>query len=88
MRRLRFCASLEGRSMSISVSEDQFLTIARAAAVLHPADRDPFVASVAHELEGKPIGDGAVARAVVAAFKTFFHPPEEAAHPPSRWNRS
>jgi hypothetical protein len=74
--------------MSIAVSEDQYLAVTRAAAVLHPADRQQFVASVAHELEGKPIGDGAVARAIADAFRVFFHPPEEAAHPPSRWNRA
>jgi hypothetical protein len=73
--------------MPIPVSEDQYLAVARAAAVLHPADRDQFVANVAHELEGKPIGDGTVGRAIAGAFRTFFHPPEEAAHPPSRWNR-
>jgi hypothetical protein len=72
----------------ISVSEDQYLAVVRAAAVLHPADREQFVASVAHELAGKPVvGDGVVGRAIAGAFRTFFHPPEEAAHPPSRWNR-
>jgi hypothetical protein len=73
--------------MPIPISEPQYLAIFNAAAALCPSDRDQFVASVAHELEGKPIGDGAVARAVVSAFRVFFHPPEEAGHPPSRWNR-
>ena len=62
--------------MPIPVSEPQWLTIVNAAAALCPSDRDQFVASVAHELEGKAIGDGAVARAVAGAFRTFFHPPE------------
>jgi hypothetical protein len=74
--------------MSISVSENQYLAIFNAAAALCPSDRDQFVASVARELEGKPVGDGAVARAIAGAFRTFFHPPEEASNPPSRWNRA
>jgi hypothetical protein len=73
--------------MPIPISENQFLAIVNAAAVLCPSDRDQFVANVAHELEDKPIGDGTVGRAIAGAFKTFFHPPEGAAHPPSRWNR-
>jgi hypothetical protein len=52
-----------------------------------PSDRDQFVASVARELKDKPIGDGAVARAIAVAFKVFFHPPEELTHP-GRWDRA
>ena len=45
-------------------------------AALCPSDRDQFVACVARELEGRAIGDGSVQRAIAAAFRTFFHPPE------------
>jgi hypothetical protein len=71
--------------MPISVSEDQYLTIFNAANVLCPADRDEFVAAVAHELAGQSIGDGALHRAIAVAFRTFFHPPE-GIHP-VRWDR-
>jgi hypothetical protein len=62
--------------MSIPVSEIQWLQIANAAEALSPADRAPFVAHVVRELEGKPIGEGTVARAVATSFKVFFIPPE------------
>ena len=72
--------------MSISVSEIQWLQIANAAEALSPADREPFVTRIARELEGKPIGEGTVARAVAISFKAFFIPPE-IPHLPSRWAR-
>jgi hypothetical protein len=71
--------------MPIPISENQFLAIANAAAALCPSDRDQFVASVARELEGKPIGDGTVARAIAGAFRTFFHPPESTHPLLNRW---
>jgi hypothetical protein len=71
--------------MSIPITENQFLAITNASSALCPSDRDQFMASVAHELAGKPVGDGAVARAIAAAFKVFFHPPEAASHP-GRWD--
>jgi hypothetical protein len=73
--------------MSISVSEIQWLQIANAAEALSPADREPFVTRIARELEGKPIGEGTVARAVATSFKVFFVPPEIPRLPP-RWARS
>ena len=72
--------------MSIPVSEPQWLAIANAAAALCPTDRAQFVASVARELEGKPIGDGAVGRAIAVSFKTFFQPPSPPRNP-GRWAR-
>jgi hypothetical protein len=62
--------------MSIPVSEIQWLQIANAAEALSPPDREPFVARIARELEGKPIGEGTVARAVATSFKVFFIPPD------------
>ena len=73
--------------MSISVSEIQWLQIANAAEALSPADREPFVTRIARELEGKPIGEGTVARAVATSFEMFFIPPELPRLPP-RWARS
>ena len=73
--------------MSILVSEIQWLQIANAAEALSPADRAPFVAHIVRELEGKPIGEGTVARAVATSFKVFFIPPEIPRMPP-RWARS
>ena len=73
--------------MSIPVSEIQWLQIANAAEALSPADREPFVTRIAHELEGKPIGEGTIARAVATSFKVFFIPPEIPRLPP-RWARS
>ena len=73
--------------MSIPVSEIQWLQIANAADALNPHDRAPFVASIAREFEGKPIGEGTVARAVAGSFKMFFIPPELPRFPP-RWART
>ena len=73
--------------MLIPISEIQWLQIANAAEALNPHDRAPFVARIARELEGKPIGEGTVARAVAASFKLFFIPPELPRMPP-RWARS
>jgi len=74
-----------GVSMPIPLSQPQFLAIANAAAALFPADRDPFIAEVAAALDGQPIGDGTVARAIRAVQGRFDHPqPMEA---PARWSR-
>jgi hypothetical protein len=63
--------------MPIPVTENQFSVILSASSALCPSDRDQFLAAVAHELAAMPeLGDGAVARAVAVAFRTFFHPPE------------
>jgi hypothetical protein len=61
--------------MSIPVSEIQWLQIANAAEALSPADREPFVTRIVRELEGKPIGEGTVARAVALSFKVFSFRP-------------
>jgi hypothetical protein len=81
-------AQLWSRSMSpIPVSEPQYLAILNAANALSGCgcDREQFVAAVARELEGKPIGDGSVGVAIRAAQANFEHPtpPEK----PSRWDR-
>jgi hypothetical protein len=72
--------------MPITLSDRQSLTVTNAAAALPLADRDPFLEAVAKELVGREIGDGAVHRAVAAAFKAFWKPPE-VPHTPSRWQR-
>jgi hypothetical protein len=45
-------------------------------------DREHFVAAVYAELQGKPIGDGAIGRAI-RAVQVNFPPPKK----PSRWDR-
>jgi hypothetical protein len=72
--------------MPICLSDRQSLTVTNAAAALPPADRDQFYAAVAHQLVGHELGDGVVHRAVVAAFRDLWKPPE-APHTPSRWQR-
>jgi hypothetical protein len=72
--------------MPIQVTESQYLAIVNAASALSPGDRDEFLATVARELEGKVVGDGTLGRAVAAAFKVFFDPPQEATRP-GRWDR-
>jgi hypothetical protein len=72
--------------MPILLSAPQFLAIANAAAVLFPADRDPFIAAVAAELAShQPIGDGTVGRAIRAVQGRFHHPEPEPSG--SRWER-
>jgi hypothetical protein len=66
-----------GVSMPILLSAPQFLAIANAAAALFPADRDPFIFAVAAELEGQPIGDGTIGRAIRAVQGRFHHPEPE-----------
>jgi hypothetical protein len=71
--------------MPIPLSAPQFLAIANAAAALCPSDRDPFIFAVAAELEGQPIGDGSIGRAIRAVQPKFAHP--EPAPVPPRWQR-
>jgi hypothetical protein len=71
--------------MAILLSQPQFLQIANAAAALYPADRDPFISAVAAELEGQPIGDGSIGRAIRAVQGRFHHPEPEPS--PARWSR-
>jgi hypothetical protein len=72
--------------MPICLSDRQSLTVTSAAAALPPADRDQFLEAVARQLDGREIGDGAVHRAVAAAFQAFWKPPPTP-HTPSRWQR-
>jgi hypothetical protein len=72
--------------MPIPLSGSQFLAIANAAAALCPSDRDAFIAAVAAELAGVPIGDGTVGRAIRAVQGKFAHPKPEAVEP--RWSRA
>jgi hypothetical protein len=74
-----------GVHMAILLSQPQFLQIVTAAACLYPPDRDPFIAAVAAELHGLPIGDGTVGRAIRAVQGRFHHPEPEG--PPARWAR-
>lgn len=71
--------------MPIPLSQPQFLAIANAAAALFPADRDPFIAEVAAALDGQPIGDGTVGRAIRAVQGRFHHPEPEPSG--SLWER-
>jgi hypothetical protein len=72
--------------MPIPLSQPQFLAIANAAAALYPADRDPFLQSVANALQGQiPIGDGLVGRIIRDVQCRFDHPEPE--HSPARWER-
>jgi hypothetical protein len=72
--------------MAIRVSELQYLAIFNAACALCPADRDQFVAAVARELVGQPVGDGSVGRAIRAVQVRFAHP--EPSRVPPRWERA
>jgi hypothetical protein len=60
--------------MPIPLTSLQFAAIANAAAALCPSDRDPFIAAVAAELDGQPIGDGTIGRAIRAVQGRFGHP--------------
>jgi hypothetical protein len=73
--------------MSIQLTDRQSLAVTTAAAALPAADRPAFYDAVAHQLAGREIGDGAVHRAVAAAFQAFWKPPEMP-HTPSRWERA
>jgi hypothetical protein len=48
----------------IGLTNEQLLTIQRAASPLHPHDRGPFLERVAEMLNGHEIGDGLVGRVV------------------------
>jgi hypothetical protein len=73
-------------AMPIPLSQPQFLAIANAAAALCPADRDPFIAAVAAALEGQPIGDGTIGRALRDVQCRFSHPEPDRGETP-RWSR-
>ena len=61
--------------MPIPLTSPQFLAIANAAAALFPSERDCFVAQLAAELHGLPIGDGTVGRVI------------REVQAPARWSR-
>jgi hypothetical protein len=67
-----------------TLTAPQIAAIATAAAILYPTDRDAFIAAVTAELEGQPIGDGTIGRAIRAVQPKFAHPEPEA---PPRWSR-
>jgi hypothetical protein len=72
--------------MPIPLSQPQFLAIANAAAALCPSDRDPFIAAVAAALEGLPLGDGTIGRAIRDVQCRFSHPEPDRGETP-RWSR-
>jgi hypothetical protein len=62
----------------ISLSDEQLSAVMRAAAVLLPADRDPFLRALAHRLRGETeLGDGVVYLAIRELMRRggFFKPP-------------
>ena len=74
---------------TIELTAEQSLAISNAAAALCPADRDAFFAAVARQLAGHEIGDGSVARAISAAFQTYWHPPDFViTRAAPRWSRT
>lgn len=60
---------------AILVSEGSYFQICAAVQWLSEPDRQPFLNTIAIELEGYEIGDGVVARALGRAFKAFYRPP-------------
>lgn len=69
----------------ITITDGQYIAIFNAACALCPADRDAFVAAVAAELAGRPLGDGAVGRAIREVQVRFPHP--DPPDVPPRWGR-
>jgi hypothetical protein len=73
-------------AMPLALTENQQLAVDTAARALHPADRQPFYAAIAAELQGySMIGDGTVARAIRTIQPRFSHPEPE--RTPARWAR-
>jgi hypothetical protein len=64
--------------MALALTDSQMDQILLAAKPLRPHDRDGFLKTVVVMLGNShgPVGDGDVNRAVRAAVKTFFDPPE------------
>jgi hypothetical protein len=72
----------------IGLTDDQLLTIQRAAGPLHPQDRGAYLEKVVELLSGHEIGDGLVGRAAREAQRQFLRAPElEPRRTPSRWDR-
>ena len=59
----------------IGLSDEQLLTIQRAAGPLHPQDRDLYLEKVAELLNGHEIGDGLVGRVAREAQRQFLRAP-------------
>ena len=60
----------------IGLTDEQLLTIQRAAAPLHPQDRGLYLEKVAEMLSGHEIGDGLVGRVAREAQRQFLRAPE------------
>ncbi len=72
----------------LALSDEQLLTVQRAAEPLHPHDRGAYLERVAEMLSGREIGDGLVGRVAREAQRQFLRPPEpESKQMPSRWDR-
>ena len=57
------------------LSDEQILSVYRAARPLHPGDHDAFFAAVAKELNGQEIGDGMLHRCIGAVQRRFTKAP-------------
>jgi hypothetical protein len=62
----------------LALTDGQLTAILHGAQPLRPHDRDDFLRAVANALAngGGPVGDGDVNRAIRAAQKKFFDPPQ------------
>jgi hypothetical protein len=61
----------------IALTDEQLGHVMRAAEVLHPVDRGPFLERIAQRLRGvEMIGDGLVARIAREVQREFFRPPD------------
>ena len=62
----------------LALTDDQLTAILHGAQPLRPHDRDDFLREVANALanSGGPVGDGDVNRAIRAAQRKFFDPPQ------------
>ena len=62
--------------MPLRLSEQELQTVLDAARPLAPDLQDQFVSAVAHALQGREIGVGAVARVCRELQKHYFNPPD------------
>jgi hypothetical protein len=63
-------------SAPLSLSDEQLDALLRAAEPLQPGDRTSFLEAVAAKLQGQPLGDGVVFRAIRETQGRFLNPPE------------
>jgi hypothetical protein len=68
----------------ITVTSSQFDHILSVAQPLAAGQREAYAVDVATSLQGQPIGDGSVGRAIREAFAMHFIPPE-LPKAPSNW---